>query len=94
MIEMSIKTNDGDLLEFRYLIVRLNSKSSDFKKLFKDKTINLLRQKTNGPENFQVKIIADENELIPNIFDRHQEAIIADLNCGNVPNIFSKVQFY
>lgn len=59
-----------------------------FYKYFIETTIQFVRRIT---KDHQIKI-ANESEITPNIFERHQEAIIADLNCVNTPNIFAKVK--
>ncbi|XP_037036713.1 ionotropic receptor 75a-like [Bradysia coprophila] len=56
-----------------------------------DDTTMFIRNITSGPKNFQIKIINDANPIIPNMYERHQEVIIADLQCNDTIDTFSKI---
>lgn len=50
-----------------------------------------MRYLNKEPPEFQIKIVSGCIDTTANAFEKHQEVIIVDLNCGNAPSIFAKV---
>lgn len=62
--------------------------------LYTDTTADFIVNITSGAKNFPIKMVNDTGPIISNMYERHQELILADLQCSNTVDTFTKVVIF